>query len=47
MNVCDICNIVHDETYCPLCIANEKIEELETKVEELEEYKWMYEDLQE
>ena len=40
MNVCDICNIVHDETYCPLCIANEKIEELE-------EYKWMYEDLQE
>lgn len=38
MEVCKSCDIVFDvETYCPLCEANEKIENLEAEVEELKD----------
>lgn len=37
MYLCIPCDIAHEEKYCPLCNANEKIEELENKIEELKE----------
>lgn len=37
MEYCKKCDIVHDVYDCPLCEANEKIGDLESKIDELED----------
>ena len=36
MNLCEDCNIVSDLRKCPLCEAKERLDDLESKIEELE-----------
>jgi len=37
MEHCGFCDIVHDERDCPLCQANDKIKDLELKIDDLED----------
>ena len=37
MKLCNDCNIVHDERSCPLCLANDRINELENTIIKMEE----------
>jgi len=37
MNYCNSCDIAFEERSCPLCEANEKIEELAEEIKRLEE----------
>ena len=37
MNYCNTCDIAYEKMSCPLCVAEEKIEELSKNVEELEQ----------
>ena len=37
MDICNQCNIVYDESKCPLCEAKEKIEALEEQLDNAED----------
>ncbi|MFW3413090.1 hypothetical protein ACN9J3_10190 [Aliarcobacter butzleri] len=47
MDMCYQCNIVHDESKCPLCEAKEKIEALEEQLDNAQdEIKGLQEDIE-
>lgn len=47
MDMCYQCNIVHDESKCPMCEAKEKIEALEEQLDNAQdEIKGLQEDIE-